>query len=119
MQQKEIQRKFSELVVAAVVVVIYDAMAPIASQLMNVDFTYFALGSTLIYFIAPFILAWRHGFWIGAIAGFLIGFTDSTAGLWVALQIGPQEFKDAMQLDTASLIFVVAFVTLEAGLMAC
>lgn len=102
---------------AAVVVVVYDLMASITSRMMGVDYAYFGVGSLLIYLIAPFILTLRHSFWIGAVSGFLIGFTDSTAGLAIALLIGPPEFKNSMQLDTVPVIFIILSVTLAAGLI--
>ena len=111
------QKKLMDLALVAIVIVVYDAMASVASRALNVNYIYFAGGSILLYLLAAFLVSWRHGFFMGVLAGFLIGFADSTAGLAVFLWLGPEEFKDAMRVDLISIFVVVAFVTVEAGII--
>lgn len=70
-------------------VVFYDALSSFLSRSLELEYTDFAIGSMLIYFLAGFWGAFRFSFLTGLVAGPFAGLLDATLGLLVSQLIGP------------------------------
>jgi hypothetical protein len=96
----------------ALAVVAYDTAASLVSLQAGIPYSYFALGSYLIYFGAGFLaaraLGWRHGVVAGAVAGV----TDATAGWAVSWALGPG--RPSGGFSAWMLPFTMAFVGMTA-----
>lgn len=111
------QQKYKDLALVLTGVVLYDAMASVTARILDLPFPYFAVGSLMIFFGAPFVLAWRHGSMTGILSGVLLGLTDSTIGLAIAFLIAPPGFAERMPYRIEAIVVIVAFVTVEAGVI--
>ncbi|MBX3244125.1 MAG: hypothetical protein KF685_06680, partial [Acidobacteria bacterium] len=70
-------------------VVLYDALSSALSKALTLEYTEFAAGSMLIYFLSGCWGAWRFSFLTGLAASLFAGLIDATLGLLVSRLIGP------------------------------
>lgn len=70
-------------------VVLFDALASFLSKTLALEYTEFAVGSMLIYFLSGGWGAWRFSFLTGLAASLFAGLIDATLGLLVSRLIGP------------------------------
>lgn len=103
----------------ALTIVLYDAMASGISRFSQIDYSYFAFGSILLFFLAGFVVSWRLSFLMGILAGIAAGFFDPTVGWAVSSWIGPTSSMDIPYADLTPgyISVIVVGNTLLAGVI--
>ncbi|MCC8535938.1 hypothetical protein ACDH70_21860 [Xanthomonas axonopodis pv. poinsettiicola] len=61
-------------------VIVFDAVASLASLVLGFPYTYAAFGSTILYIAFAFFAACKFGFWAAVFLGLAMGITDATLG---------------------------------------
>ncbi|WP_146096381.1 hypothetical protein [Xanthomonas arboricola] len=70
-------------------VVVFDAVASLASLMLGFSYTYAAFGSAILYIAFAFFAARKLGFWAAVLLGVAMGMTDATLGWAISWAIGP------------------------------
>ncbi len=103
------------VVIAAVAVVSFDAIAAVASIAFKVPYRAFRFGSVAIYFMVGYIASLSFGVFFGPIAGAYAGLVDATAGWAVSWWLGPGR-PPAAQARWPVIVSTALFVTILAAL---
>ncbi len=106
------------ILVAAAAVLVYDAVAAVASRSTGFPYTSAVYGSYIVYAGAGYFGMRVSGrLWAGALAGGTTGLADSTLGWLISNAIGP--YIPPMELPTgpAAVLAVVIVVSLSAALI--
>jgi hypothetical protein len=70
-------------------VIVFDAIASLASLALGFPYTYAAFGSAVLYIAFSFFAARKFGFWAAVLLGAAMGIADATIGWAVSWVIGP------------------------------
>ena len=77
------------VLLSAAIVVVFDALASVASAAFHFPYVYAGLGSVFIYMALALVVALRFGFVRGLVLGATLGLVDATIGWAVSWVIGP------------------------------
>ena len=98
-------------VLVALVAVGFDVLASLVSRQFQILYTYFGIGSFIIYFAAGFLGCRRLGFIGGAAAGLVAGLSDATLGWLFSFFIRPYCPDCYPQLNAVIVAFTIAMVS--------
>ena len=96
------------LLLSALSVVVFDALASFASVSLGFPHSYASIGSALLYIAFAYVAARSSGFWLGLLVGAAMGLTDVTIGWAVSWAIGPGR-TPIDHLTASDWFFTVAF----------
>ena len=99
----------------SLVVVAYDAMAAAISAVWGISYGLFSIGSLLIYLVFGFLSGRKSQWFFGAIAGAVIGLTESTVGWMISWYIGPG--KPTTEMNGLMITVAIIFVIVNAGIL--
>lgn len=103
-------------IIVAVSMTLYDAAASVSSLLLRLDYSWFGLGSALLYFLAGFIACRRGGFLVGVLAGMVAGLSESIIGWTISIWIGPHSSVSIAASDLAvALIAAIVVIGTTVG----
>lgn len=80
------------LLLSALSVVVFDALASFASVSLGFPYSYASIGSAVLSIAFAYFAARSFGFWAGLLVGATMGLTDVTVGWAVSWVIGPGRF---------------------------
>ena len=98
-------------------VLVFDAVASLASVALSFPYWYAAIGSCVIYLVVGGAAARYASVRLSALAGALVGLVDATLGWAISWVIGPGRAA-AGSLQLPRLIWTAAAVSLLAGAVA-
>lgn len=101
----------SKILVTIVVIVGFDAVASLASRILQFDYANLVWVSLVIYLAAGYWGAHRRGFLFGLLLGSLAGLADSTIGWWVSTWIRPFSRTGIPPLGLSLQLIVLITVT--------
>lgn len=91
-------------------VIVFDAVASIASLALGFPYSYAAFGSAALYIVFAYFAARTLGFWAALLVGAAMGVTDVTVGWAVSWAIGPGRFAVGT-LTPSDWIYTAIFAT--------
>lgn len=94
---------------SSLAVIVFDAIASVASLALGFPYTYAAFGSAVLYIAFAFFAAREFGFWVAVLLGATMGITDATIGWAVSWAIGPGRLA-AGALTPSVWLYTAAFV---------
>ncbi len=95
-------------------IVAFDALASIASRLLNFPYPYATVGSFVIYAVVGFTAARISSVKAAALAGAMVGLTEATVGWGVSWLIGPGRVSNS-GINLGTFVLTVILVSLVAG----
>jgi hypothetical protein len=101
----------NKILIAALLVVGFDAAASLFSRRFHFEYTRFMWVSFLIYVLVGYWGAYRRGFVYGMLLGTLAGFVEATIGWYVSRMIGPFVQADIPVLSPLLVATVIIIVT--------
>lgn len=96
-------------------VIVFDAVASVASLALGFPYTYAAFGSAVLYIAFAFFAARKFGFLAAVLFGFAMGITDATLGWAVSWAIGPGRLA-ASTLTLSVWLYTATFVVVLAAM---
>ncbi|NIJ77326.1 hypothetical protein FHT08_002409 [Xanthomonas campestris] len=90
-------------------VIVFDAIASLASLVLGFPYTYAALGSAILYIAFSFFAARKFGFWAAVFLGVAMGMTDATLGWAISWATGPGRLA-AGTLTLSTWLYTATFV---------
>jgi hypothetical protein len=100
-----------KILVTIAVIVGFDAVASLASRILQFDYTNLVWVSLVIYLAAGYWGAHRRGFLFGLLLGSLAGLADSTIGWWLSTWIRPFSRTGIPPLGLSLQLIVLITVT--------
>lgn len=92
----------------AVLIVVYDTVTALVSAGFGVSYGIFAIGSFLISFLFGLLAARKSRWFVGAIAGAVIAFSEATVGWAISWAVGPG--KPPVEMDAFAIVVTIALV---------
>jgi len=80
------------LTYAAAVILLFDLVASILSQLLPIRYALFSIGSFAIYFLVGLLVARAAGLKLGVVAAATTGLVEATLGWAISWLVGPGRF---------------------------
>ncbi len=103
------------IVIGIIAVLLFDTLTAVISSSTGLRYEWFSIGSAIIAILFGFLVARQSRWFVGGLAGALLGFADSTVGWMISWTIGPGRPEPEMSI--AEIFFVIIFVTVETAVL--